>query len=144
MNMNLQGLAGAVFSVPVEHGKIREFTEAIRSPFSLYEQLGPACAPATFLTTSFFWERRTHGADLLGALALNPARAVHATQEYRFFGAPPRAGTVLSAQMRIDKLQQKTSRNGKVLNIAELVTEFFDGGRLAAESRMTIIEPEAP
>lgn len=143
MDLTVQGTTGAVFSVPVEHGKIHEFAEAIHSPMTLYENAGATCMPATFLATAFFWERRTAGADLIGVLALNPASAVHATQEYRFFGPPPRAGTVLAAQMRIDSIQCKTNRSGKVLSIAELVTEFRDNGKLVAESRMTIIEPEA-
>jgi hypothetical protein len=142
MDMTLQGKTGAVFSLPIEYGKICEFAEAIQSAVAAYREAAATYAPATFLTTSFFWERRVPGADLLEALALNPASAVHATQEYRFFGPPPQAGTVLSAQMRIDKLQQKTNKSGKLLNIAELVTEFRDGARLVAEGRMTIIEPE--
>lgn len=143
MKTDLQGLTGAAFEVPVEYGKIREFAEAIGSPFAVYREGDTVSAPATFLTTTFFWERRVPGADLIEALVLNPASAVHATQEYRFVGPPPAAGTVLSAQMRVDKVSSKTNRQGKVLNIAELVTEFRDAGRLVAESRMTIIEPEA-
>lgn len=144
MRKDLQGKTGTAFELPVEYGKIREFAEAIGSPFSVYRNGAATRAPATFLTTTFFWERRSPGADLIQALALNPASAVHATQEYRFFGPPPAAGTVLSAQMRVDAISSKTNRQGKLLNIAELVTEFRDAGRLVAESRMTIIEPEAP
>ena len=142
MNMTLQGKTGAVFPIMIEHGKIREFAEAIQSPFSTYRKSDTTYAPPTFLTTSFFWERRFPGSDLLDALELNPRSAVHATQDYRFFGAPPQAGCTLTAQTRIDKLQTKLNKSGATLNIAELVTEYRDGERLVAESRMTVIEPE--
>jgi len=142
MNMTLQGKTGAPFPIVVEHGKIQEFAEAIQSPLATYRQADATLAPPTFLTTSFFWERRVPGSDLLDALALNPGSAVHAAQEYRFFGRPPHAGRTLMAQTRIDRQQTKVNKSGKRLNIAELVTEYRDGERLVAESRMTVIEPE--
>jgi len=142
MDMTLEGKTGALFSLPVEFGKIHEFAEAIQSSMSHYRKTAATYAPPTFLTTSFFWERRVAGSDLLDALALNPGSAVHASQEYRFFGQPPQAGCTLTAQTRIDKLQTKINKSGTPLHIAELVTEYRDGGRLVAESRMTVIEPE--
>ena len=142
MNMTLLGKTGAPFALEVEYGKIQEFAEAIQSPFTAYQKVDATYAPPTFLTTGFFWERRVPGSDLLAALELNPGSAVHATQEYRFFGKPPRSGTRLIAQTRIDKLLRKINRSGTPLNIAELVTDYRDGATLVAESRMTIIEPE--
>lgn len=143
MKTDIEGSKGTVFEFRVETGKIIEFAEATQSDNPLYTQGDTPLSLPTFLTTSFFWERRVDGADMIEALELNSSKAVHAEQEYRFFGSPPRGGDLLICQTRVDKIFEKTNSKGKTLCFAELVTDYKDASeQLVAQSKMTIIEPQ--
>ena len=143
MKTDIAGTKGEVFQLRVENGKIAEFAEATQSTNPAYFTNSAPLSPPTFLTTSFFWEGRVDGADMIKCIELNTSKAVHAEQEYRFFGCPPRGGDLLNCQTRIEKVFEKINSKGKKLCFAELVTDYEDiSGHLVAQSKMTIIEPE--
>lgn len=143
MKSTIEGNKGVPFEFRVETGKILEFAEATQSENPAHTEGESPCVPPTFLTSSFFWENRVTGADMIKALELDSSRAVHAEQEYKFFGPPPRGGDILVCQTRIDKVFEKINSKGKRLHFAELITEYRSSDhQLVAESKMTIIEPQ--
>ena len=140
------GAAGVPFEMDVERGKIREFARATLSENPAYIKEERPVSPPTFLTTTFFWEERSAGANPWQLVKLDPNRGMHAEQEYVFFGPPPRAGTRLECRSRIESVFHKEGRRGGRLTFAVMVTEFRDvaTGELVAEARMTGVEPEKP
>lgn len=136
------GAEGAPFEVRIEAGKVAEFARAVHAE-SLAHRGEDAVAPATFLTTQFFWEERVQGANPWHLANMSQERGMHAEQEYVFHGPPPRAGEVLRATSKITDIWEKTSRSGRVLVFVRMVTEFRDAaGRLRAEAVLTGVEPE--
>jgi hydroxyacyl-ACP dehydratase HTD2-like protein with hotdog domain len=68
-------------------------------------------------------------------------RVLHGGQEFIFHGPPPRAGTKLTAQTRIEDIYEKEGKRGGTMTFVVGVTEFRDEqGNLVAESRGTTIE----
>jgi hypothetical protein len=133
------GRTGEPFTMDIERGKIREFARATRSTNPSYLDDPRPVVPATFLTTTFFWQDAA--ANPWAAVAMDQSRGLHAEQEYVFHGPPPRAGTRLTCQSRVAEIYEKQGRRGGTLTFAVLVTEFRDpAGRLVAESRMTGVE----
>lgn len=141
-NFDALGAVGEPFPVHIERGKIMEFAAATRSRNPGYWEDEHPVAPATFLTTQFFWQEWTgDGADPWQQVELDPRRGMHAEQEYIFHGPPPRAGTTLTAQSRITDVYTKEGRRSGTLTFAVMVTEFRDEtGRLVAEARLTGVE----
>src|SRR5580658_7886815 len=93
----------------------------------------------------FFWEREVPGANPWDRVKLDQRRGMHAEQEYVFHGPPPRAGTRLTCQSRIEDVYEKEGRRGGRLGFAVMVTEFRDEqGELVAEARMTGVETGGP
>ena len=74
----------------------------------------------------FFWEREVPGANPWDKVKLDQQRGMHAEQEYVFHGPPPRAGTRLTCQSRIEDVYEKEGRRGGKLGFAVMVTEFRD------------------
>lgn len=139
-----EGFKAKPFPVLVEEGKVIEFAESLGTDNPEFFKGADGVCPPTFLTNSFFWERRVEGADAMVAVAPNPATAMHAEQEYTFFGPPPAPGTKLEAQTRVDRIWDKQSKSGRVLVFVDIITDFRDEtGALVAEGKMTIVEPEA-
>jgi hypothetical protein len=133
------GRTGEPFTMDVERGKIREFARATYSANPSYLDDERPVVPATFLTTTFFWQ--DPAASPWAAVGMDRRRGLHAEQEYVFHGPPPRAGTRLRCRSRVAEVYQKQGRRGGTLTFAVLVTEFRDeSGRLVAESRMTGVE----
>ncbi|MFI5053577.1 MAG: MaoC family dehydratase N-terminal domain-containing protein [Acidimicrobiia bacterium] len=128
------------YEMVVERGKIREFALATMTHNPEYLDDPVAVSPPTFLQTAAFWA--PEGATSpSGMLDMNLARVLHGGQEFVFFGPPPRAGTKLTTESRVDKVYEKEGRRGGTMKFAETVTSFFDeSGNLVAESRATIIE----
>ncbi len=138
-----EGHKAKPYTLLIEHGKVAEFIEAIGADPEDYNFNGEIIVPATYLTTSFFWERRVEGANPLEAVKQDPSKALHAEQEYTFFGPPPVAGTKLTCQGRVDRMWEKTSKSGKTLLFVDIVTDYHDEtGALVAEGKMTIVEPQ--
>lgn len=139
------GEEGVPFELIVETGKIREFAEAIRSNHPAYlEEERPVCPP-TFLTTAFFWEKRTPGSNPWERVRMDQKRGMHAEQEYVFHGEPPRGGTRLTCRSRIERIFEREGRQGGTMTFAVMITEFRDEtGRLVAEGRLTGVETGKP
>jgi hypothetical protein len=133
------GRTGEPFAIDLERGKIREFARATHSSNPSYLDDPAPVVPPTFLTTMAFWSGPD--ADPWHAVAMDQSRGLHAEQEYVFHGPPPRAGTTLTAQSRIESIQTKPGRRGGELTFVVMVTEFRDPtGRLVAEARLTGVE----
>jgi hypothetical protein len=133
------GVTGEPFTLDVERGKIREFARATFSRNPAYLAADVPVAPATFLTTAFFWQ--AGDGDPWPAVAMDQRRGLHAEQEFVFHGSPPRAGQRLTGRSRIESVTRKPGRRGGMLAFAVMVTEFVDEtGRLVAEARMTGVE----
>jgi hypothetical protein len=139
------GAKGEPFELVIERGKVREFARAVASSDPAYVRDAAPVVPPTFLTTMFFWEREVAGSNPWERVRLDQARGMHAEQEYVFHGPPPRAGTKLVAQSRIEDVYEKEGKRGGKLGFAVMITEFRDEtGRLVAEAKMTGVETAKP
>ncbi|HSO95221.1 MAG TPA: MaoC family dehydratase N-terminal domain-containing protein [Acidimicrobiia bacterium] len=133
------GLTDELKTMPLERGKIREFAKACQNTNPAYvDEVAPP-VPPTFLTTVNFW--MGSGTSPLAQLDIDLRRLLHGGQEYVFHGPPPRAGTNLTFQTRVDKIYEKEGKRGGTMTFVETVTEFRDpDGRVVAEARSTAIE----
>lgn len=133
------GLTDEPSTMPVERGKIREFARACKTGNPEYIEDREPVVPPTFLTTRNFWmTAETSPSAMLG---MDLRRVLHGGEEYVFHGPPPRAGTELTFQTRVDKIYEKEGKRGGTMAFAETVTEFRDpAGNLVAECRSTVIE----
>ncbi len=141
MDKSLEGNTGQPFRVVVEEGKVREFARATKSSHPAYLAGGgpAAVSPVTFLASSAFWQRPE--SSPWGEAKLNWERILHGEQEFTFPGPPPAAGTVLTAEARIDRVYEKDGKRGGTMTFVEVVTEYRDeSGAVVAESRSTVIE----
>lgn len=133
------GLSDEPSTIPIERGKIREFARACQSNNPAYVEDPVPVAPPTFLTTVNFWSTGT--TSPLAQLGIDLRRLLHGGQEYVFHGPPPRAGTELTFQTRVDKIYEKEGKRGGTMTFVETVTEFRDpAGAVVAEARSTAIE----
>ena len=131
--------AGPSYEYRVELGKTREFAKALQSSNPEFcEGPRPVVLP-TFLVTATQW-----GPDdfnLTEFVGFDRKRILHGSQEYRYFGEPPRAGDVLTAHVRLTDRYEKKGGRGGLMQFAVVSTEFRDAsGAVVAESRMTLIE----
>lgn len=140
------GIEGVPFEMEVERGKIREFARATMSSNPGYlDDPRPVSTP-TFLQTSAFWTPA--GSSPFAQIKMDMRRLLHGGQEFVFHGPPPRAGTTLRAQTRVEDVYEKEGKRGGTMTFVISVTEFRDeAGTLVAESRGTAIQtgraPEA-
>jgi hypothetical protein len=78
-------------------------------------------------------------------VGLDMRRVLDGGREFVFHGPPPRAGTRLTAQARIDDIYEKEGRRGGTMTFVVSVQEFRDeSGKLVAEMRSTAIETGRP
>jgi hypothetical protein len=141
MDKSIEGNRGKPFRVLVEEGKVREFARAVKSSNPAYVAEGQpqATSPVTFLASSTFWQGPENSP--WGDAPLNWERILHGEQEFVFPGAPPAAGTELTAEARIDRIFEKEGKRGGTMTFVDVVTEYRDGsGAVVAQSRSTIIE----
>jgi hypothetical protein len=141
VDKSVEGNTGQPFRVVVEEGKVREFARATKSthPAYLVGDGPPAVSPVTFLASSAFWQGPE--SSPWGEAKLSWERILHGEQEFTFPGPPPAAGTVLTAEARIDRVYEKEGKRGGTMTFVEMVTEYRDeSGGLVAESRSTVIE----
>jgi hypothetical protein len=135
------GLRGRPFEMGVERGKVREFARATHAPSSPYLEADQPPIPPTFLTVARLWQDAA--ANPWPAVGLDPRRVLHAEQEFVFHGPPPRSGTRLRGESRIERVYTKPGSRGE-LTFAVMVTEFYDvDDRLVAEARMTGLQTPA-
>lgn len=144
MDTSIEGRTGAPFTMVVELGKLREFARATKSSNPEYLEGDHPVSPITFLQTSIFWQSRENSP--YGGGPTDFKRLLHGEQEFVFHGEPPRAGTVLTGQSRIERVYEKEGRRGGRMTFTESVTEYRDqDGRLVAESKTTgIVTERAP
>jgi hypothetical protein len=139
VNQHVVGRVSPDFEMLVERGKIREFARATGSANSAYFTSEVPPIPPTFLATQIYWFDETGDPWLLSELDVK--RALHAEQEFTFFGPPPHAGDVLSFHTTVESVYEKSGRSGGNLRFAVMLTEFRDAtGRVVAESRLTGVE----
>ena len=133
------GLTDEPTEMPVERGKIREFAIACMTRNPEYVENKTPVVEPTFLTTANFW--MSASTSLLAQVGMDLRRLLHGGQEYVFHGPPPRPGTELTMQTRVDKIYEKEGKRGGTMTFVETVTEFRDpDGKLVAEARSTAIE----
>jgi len=141
MDKSIEGNRGKPFRMVVEEGKVREFARAVKSSNPAYVAEGrpQTTSPVTFLAASAFWQ--APDSSPFAGVALNWERILHGEQEFVFPGAPPAAGTELTAEARIDRVFEKEGKRGGTMTFVEVVTEYRDpSGAVVAESRSTVIE----
>lgn len=130
----------ATYTMTLERGKIREFARATGSLHPAYLDEPVPHIPPTFLRTATFWEP-AGAVSPLTDLNLDLKRCLHGEHEYEFFGAPPRAGTELTVQSRIDSVTEKEGRRGGTMKFIVVAQDFTDAdGKLVARGRLTLIE----
>jgi len=126
----------------VELGKVREFARATGSSHPEHIEGEHPVSPVTFLQTAAFW--RTPANEALPA-GRDMRRVLHASVEFVFPKGPPRAGTRLTGQQRIEKEWTKTGRRGGRLDFVLVVTDYTDEkGDLVAHVRNTTVVTAKP
>jgi hypothetical protein len=137
------GATDGPFEMVVERGKVREFARACMSQHPDYLDDPNPVIPPTFLTTVAFWS--PPGQSVFSKVKMDLRRLLHGGQEYRFHGPPPRAGTKLTVQTRVEDIYEKEGKRGGTMTFVVTVTEFRDEqGTLVAEARSTAIETGKP
>src|ERR1035437_8129283 len=132
------GAEGVPFEMVVEMGKVREFARATFSDNPAYLSGDEPVMPPTFLTTEMNWKEGD--ADPWPLVNLSVSRGLHAEQEYEFYCPPPRAGSRLRGQTKVEDIYEKQGRRGGTLTFVVTVTEFHDSvGKLVARSRLTAV-----
>lgn len=126
------------YDMPIERGKIREFTSATGNSDPKYcGSMAPI--PPTFLATTMHWEPQDP--SLAERLGLNLGRVLQGGQEYAFHGPLPRAGDSLHAVTTAESVTVKRNSRGGVMTLIVVLTTFTrPDGSLAAEGRATVIE----
>jgi hypothetical protein len=137
------GTTDEPFTMTVERGKVREFARATMSENPDYlDDPAPPIEP-TFLTSVSFWN--PPGQSVFSKVKMDLRRVLHGGQEYVFHGPPPRAGTELTVQTRVDDIYEKVGKRGGTMTFVVTVTEFRDQtGKVVAEARSTAIETGQP
>jgi hypothetical protein len=137
------GATDEPFEMVVERGKVREFALACKSHHADYLEDPFPVSPPTFLTTVGFWSPA--GQSVFSKVKMDLRRLLHGGQEYQFHGPPPKAGTKLTVQTRVEDIYEKEGKRGGTMTFVITVTEFRDEqGTLVAEARSTAIETGKP
>jgi acyl dehydratase len=131
------------FTVRVEHGKVREYAEAIRDANPLYRDeeaarrspFGGIIAPPTF-ARNFWWE----GTAVQDDLGFDPRYRIHGEQEFEYH-QPIRAGDVLTGQIKVVDVYEKAGKRGGKMTFGVIETTYRNAkGETALVARRTIIE----
>ena len=137
------GQDSETFEMEVERGKVREFARATLSRNPAYLDARTPVSPATFLMATAFWGGGI--TKIMDDLGLDLTRLLHGGQEFTFHGPPPRAGTHLVGEMRVDADYTKEGRRGGAMRFVEVVTDYRDDtDELVAQARNTLIETARP
>jgi hypothetical protein len=137
------GTTAEPFEMVVERGKIREFARATMSSNPDYLLEPEPVSPPTFLMTVSFWT--PPGSSAFAKVKLDLRRVLDGGREFVFHGPPPKAGTKLTAQTRVDDIYEKEGKRGGTMKFVVTVQEFRDErGNLVVESRSTAIETGQP
>ncbi len=137
------GTTDEPFEMVVERGKIREFARATMSSNPDYLLEPEPVSPPTFLTSVAFWTPPR--SSVFSKVKMDLRRVLDGGREYVFHGPPPKAGTKLTAQTRVDDIYEKEGKRGGTMKFVVTVQEFRDEhGNLVVESRATSIQTGQP
>jgi N-terminal half of MaoC dehydratase len=141
------GLADEPFEMVVERGKVREFATATKSSNLAYLDDPQPVSPPTFLVTAAFWTPAAlrPGGSLFRKVNLDMRRVLDGGREFVFHGPPPKAGSRLTTQTRVEDIYEKEGKRGGTMTFVVTVQEFRDeAGSVVAEMRSTAIETGRP
>jgi hypothetical protein len=134
-------LAGPVYSMPVEAGKVREFAKATFAYSKSEAGTGTVITPTFLNVADFLWAPRR--SNPIHRLGFDINRQLHGEIEFVFHGTPPMVGDELTVQTRVERTYEKAGKRGGTMRFAVLLTEFRGpDGRLVAEERSTVLEME--
>jgi hypothetical protein len=143
VDKSIVGLTDDPVDMVVERGKIREFARATKSSNPAYLDDPEPVSPPTFLVTNAFWTPPR--GSLFGRANLDMRRVLDGGREFVFHRPPPKAGTKLTAQNRVEDVYEKKGKRGGTMTFVVTVQEFRDeNGELVAEMRSTAIETGKP
>lgn len=139
------------FTMPIEHGKIREFADATMDENPIFRD--PEAAklagyenvplPLIGLQLKNFW---THDeTDEVEQLDLDRQRVLHGEQRYRY-EEPIVAGDVLEGVRRVTNIRQKDGQRGGTMTFVTIETRYTNQDEeWVATAEQTLIETsEAP
>jgi hypothetical protein len=141
------GLTDEPVEMVVERGKVREFASATKSSNPAYLDDPQPVSEPTFLVTAAFWTPSAvrPGGSLFRKVNLDMRRVLDGGREFVFHGPPPKAGTRLTAQTRVEDIYEKEGKRGGTMTFVVTVQEFRDeSGTVVAEMRSTAIETGRP
>ena len=129
------------YQMPIELGKVREFSRAVKTRNEAHKGANPVIPPTWLCSARTLWEPASESG--FAKLGFDLRRVLHGEEEYVFYGPPPRAGQVLTCVARVGERYSKPGQRGGTMRFGELITEFRDeSGRLVAEQHSLIIETE--
>jgi len=129
------------YTFPIELGKIREFSRAVKAKHPAHRGDHPVIPPTFLVSSRTLWEPADESG--IAKLGFDLRRVLHGEEEYVFHGPLPRAGQVLTCESKVVENYEKPGRRGGSMRFGVVVTEFWDEhGALVAECRSTIVETE--
>ncbi|MEO8543119.1 MAG: MaoC family dehydratase N-terminal domain-containing protein [Betaproteobacteria bacterium] len=143
----IKGVRGPDYQVPIERGAIRQFARSLYSNHPDWlEDPNPVVPPTFLLSAGYHWGyilERPPAGSALAAIDQSQGVGTDGEHEFRYFGEPPRAGTILTARTQVADHFYKVGRSGGRLEFFVMQTDFHDAsGRLAARWRPTSIRTE--
>ena len=140
-----RGLKGPTFHFPIELGKVREFANSLFAASPAYLQGHHPVIPPTFpVVAGYLWGYilESASANELSVVEIDERMSLDAEQEYIYYGVPPRAGDVLTAQTGVEKVWQKAGRRGGTLTFYRTRSDYHDeAGRLVGANVSTSVVP---
>jgi hypothetical protein len=129
------------YTFPIELGKIREFSRAVKATHPAHKGDNPLIPPTFLVSSRTLWEPASESG--IAKLGFDMRRILHGEEEYVFHGPLPRAGQVLTCESKVVENYEKPGKRGGSMRFGVVVTEFRDEhGTLVAEARSTIVETE--
>lgn len=128
LDQSLIGLESDVERFEVEKGAIRKFAEAVGDPNPVFQR--GEVAPPTFPTT--------FRVKVPGLAGVDPARFIHANEEYSY-ERPLRAGDVVDCRRKITDLFIKEGRLGRMTFVISTLEGRDPAGDLLFTGKSTLI-----
>ncbi|GAF45293.1 MaoC dehydratase-like protein [Rhodococcus wratislaviensis] len=129
------------YTMPIELGKIREFSRAVKTKNPAHKGESPVVPPTFLVSSRTLWEPVAESG--IAKLGFDMRRILHGEEEYIFHGPLPRAGQVLTCEAKVTETYEKPGKRGGSMRFGVVVTEFRDEqGALVAEARSTLVETE--
>ncbi|MGW6460672.1 FAS1-like dehydratase domain-containing protein [Streptomyces sp. NPDC055078] len=129
------------YTMPIELGKIREFSRAVKSRHPAHKGAAPVIPPTFLVSSRTLWEPAAESG--IAKLGFDMRRILHGEEEYVFHGPLPRAGQTLTCESKVVETYEKPGKRGGSMRFGVVVTEFRDeSGALVVEARSTLVETE--